>query len=335
MTTHNNDSRPKGRIDIPSHIRENQGQFNGRIAYEFREHTTDNALNHMIILTYERLYDTDPSLAEKVFSDKDNCVDEIIDDIRKNAPSVPAEMTSATEAALDKPVTSDFFEGYEELRILCQLIWSGSGISPFAESGDTGTDMKGLLFYLPDLWEEYTGKLIIESGAFSGDNDKVMEQKEIRLFHNDKEELNAIFNGVNDVMGKHSRRPDFVLQKNEKIIAVLDAKFKRNWFQRISQEGNIEDLLEDADKCIRDMALCGAWYTGVIYPYYDSKEYNGTVYFADIGEGTGKHFCFCRVKIPLPKNDDYGSWLGNMGDSENAFKKGFEKFFKSRNKDKS
>ena len=80
--------------------------------------------------------------------------------------------------------------------------------------------------------------------------------------------------------------PDFVMKKNGKNMAILDAKFKRAWED---YRENYRFLQEDIFKCIRDKDLFEAQRTGVIFPTKNRAILE-----------TGRHPVFDLVGVPVP-----------------------------------
>lgn len=242
-----NDNRIKGYIDISRHIKQNMGLNNGSISYSYRENTCDNNINHLILFAYEHLRKKYPiNIQGLVKSDSD--VKDIITQIKNKALSFEnANLRKVISKSL-KPIAHPYYQKYEYLRFISLLILNNRGISIF---GDKNEKVHGVLYYLPDLWEECIYKSLVRTNTSD----------------------NVFFQETLDVMG-NKIRPDFVIKNNNKKF-VLDAKFKPKWFEAVTQKKgklNLYFLMDDYNKCIRDMDAYNANEVGVIFPC-DSKQF--------------------------------------------------------------
>lgn len=254
-TFHNNDDRLKGCIDVARHIRNNLGQNNGKIAYTYRENTVNNFLNHLIVAAYKYLKKKYYHLVVENF-DKNRELKSVIDKLEIEIGYSQVNSYNIISKNL-KPISHPFYTEYEELRKICMKILRNEGITFF--DGNTENESKGILFYLPDLWEKY-----LESKIKFNDEDEVYVkcQNEIK-----------IFGSYNNNYGQNTR-PDYIFYKKDKDIPffVIDAKFKPKWKYIISGKNKISYLLSDYDKCIRDMVSINSYGTGVIFPCKDDTD---------------------------------------------------------------
>lgn len=237
-----NDDKVKGILDIARHIRLNMGQKNGRIAYAYRENTINNYLNQLIVVAYKHLKNKYYDLVEDNF-DSNNELKKIIAFLSNETDLSSTNINTILKNNL-KTISHPYFTEYEELRIICLRILRDEGISIFDGESYNGT--QGILFYLPELWEKYVEDKLIKIALT--ENVKVEAQKKIMNF--DK---------------KQPTYPDYVFFYDNKPFMILDAKCKPKW-ESAANGGSISDVMEDYNKCIRDMVAVNSHATGVIFP---------------------------------------------------------------------
>ena len=303
-----NDSRLRGTLDIPRHIRLNVGRNDTVAAYTTRELTYDNELNHLIMHAWNFLRSMYPKIADALIygSSRDDELYSIITELKS--------MTAATDMRLDRcaakcqrPITGPFYMKYEELRKLClRIIGYRAKANIFSGNGE---NVSGILFYSPDLWEVCCEERMRD--VLKGHGYEITAQVEMKLYRHfvidDKEKDNSLFNNNYD----HDIRPDYVVYKDEKPIAVLDAKF------RVLE---IED--KDLNKLLRDMTCFGAHIGGLIYPHKEGADVkNNTIQAYYLGKHvnsdkkdvpiTNNKAIIYTYHVPVPdvnKNGSYNEW---------------------------
>ena len=287
-----NDERLKGKIDIARHIKENSGMSNGKIAYSYKENTVDNSFNHLIIHTYMYMKNRFPDIVD-IIIDEDLEIRKALDELRFNASSyVKYDIRSIMNKSM-KPISHPLYFTYENLRIICLDILNNIGLSIF---DGTEKEVKGMLYYISDLWEEYLEKQLLSIMKY-----KFKSQMTIKVFNHSK-----------------SIYPDFVFEdEKEQLFYILDAKFKPGWYEAYA-EGKLGNRLDDYTKCIRDMNSIGAHAAGVIFPtnegqiqYEDSKVIHGINEYNERDE----FHCF-PVHVPSCEDEkSYEAWLYNFNNS--------------------
>lgn len=298
----NNDNRLKGCIDIARHIRLNMGQDNGKIAYSYRENTVNNYLNHLIIAAYEHLK---KKYYDIVVDNFDNNMElkSIIDNLRTEIGYSEYGSYQLIMKNLQS-IAHPYYTEYEALRKTCLRILRDEGLSLFDGDGD---DIEGILFYLPDLWEEYLQENIEnEALGVDGINLKAQDNKTIFGFLKDTNK--------NKWEYKQDTRPDYVFYDVDTPFFILDAKFKPIWANTVIKPTNIPRMLDDYDKAIRDMVTINAYAAGVIFPMYDEEVKTDQDHFMHImhriSDDNKTHlFYTIPVKVPYVKDDiTYNSW---------------------------
>lgn len=307
-----NDSRLKGSIDIARHIRENVGRDNGRIAYSYRENTENNCMNALIVAAYDHLKN---KYYEQVFSIIDSNYDlfSAVSSLRRETGYSREMMSSVIREASRKPIAHPYFIEYEELRVTCLRILRDEGVSIFDGTDD---DVEAILWYVPDLWENYVERKL---GAYYepliNDNYTMESQKELKVF-SDTSDKNYMI----------TTRPDYVFCKKEKPVMVLDAKFRPIWesiYNGSSKEGSkIED---DYTKCLRDMVDFGCHITGTLFPAgkLSTVGLNKTAFVHRISKYNDiDKFLTIPFLIPEIGGRSYTEWANELEDNaEEAIKK--------------
>lgn len=247
-----NDDKVKGTLDIARHIRLNMGQKNGRIAYSYRENTINNYLNQLIVAAYNHLKNKYYDLVEDNFDSNDELKNIIT--FLTNETDFSNTNTKAVLKNNLKTISHPYFTEYEELRLICLRILRDEGISIFDGESNNGT--QGILFYLPELWEKYLENKLIKNAL--PENVTVKSQFEIRNF-------GCKQSAGSDYEFKQRTYPDYVFFYNDKPFMILDAKCKPKW-EDAAKGGSVSDVMEDYNKCIRDMVAANSHATGVIFP---------------------------------------------------------------------
>lgn len=262
-----NDSKLRGSLDIPRHIRLNVGRNDTVAAYTTRELTHDNELNHLIMHTWKFLREQYPGAADALFysSGRDNEFYDIITELKSMTAMTDMRLDRCT-AKCQRPITGPFYAAYEKLRQLCLKIISYNMKANIFGGDYENENVGGILFYSPDLWEAYLEKRMRDTW-------EDMLKKDYKLQAQDERKVysrlagyccgNAVFTAIQDI------RPDYVIYKKDPDtekpvpITVLDAKFKKLHFEQ--KEIKIE--ADDLNKLLRDMIFFGVHYGGLIFPY--------------------------------------------------------------------
>ena len=265
-----NDPKLRGAIDIPRHIRLNVGRNDSRIAYNSRELTVDNPLNHLILRTWEMLSRTYPESAHSIIGNAGEFRD-IINVLRSSvgAAVMPLERCAAKCV---RPITGPIYIDYEELRKLCLSILSFQAGANFF-GGNEGP-VSGLLFYSPDLWEFYIEKCMKERLGEMGRG--LRSQEAMNIYSGE------IADGL-DPPYRQEIRPDYVFftdKENPVPYMILDAKF-RLFEKKFKAFGNKENevpwseapaSLDDVTKLMRDMMCFNTMSGGFVFPS-DNEEF--------------------------------------------------------------
>ncbi len=289
-----NDHALKGTIDFGRHIRENVIANNFSITYSFRENTVDNEINHLILHTYYYIRRNKVDLFRKIFEQDYNFASSI-----KNIEYrlTGFDMSNLKKIINDtsKPISHPLFQSYESLRVICRKILRNEYYSFFGD--DTSNEVSGVLYYLPDLWEQELEQ------QFKNHGFAIKSQNEYKwLFEGNKHFLAAY--------------PDLIIEYNDacKYEIVADAKFKPVWSSDFWHKNNEDNKRNDYDKqtisndlnkLIRDMMVTGKKYGAIIAPSNNEKTGNYSYRVAENSEN--KLF---RIIINIPKEDkSFADWV--------------------------
>jgi len=283
-----NDNRLKGTIDISRHIKLNAGLKNGRIAYSYRERTSDNYFNYLLLITYHKLKRQYPGVVNTII-DGNREIASFLSLLRNEIEYEDKTLSDVIKRNL-KPISHPYFYNYEKIRRTCLKILRDEKTALFC--GESNNEVVGVLYYIPDLWEKF-----IEDQIFKVREVKAQESRSYGT---------SLFRTIS--------RPDFLLKNGNNRNVVLDAKFRPEWsdiFINSTSDMRLpEGSLSDYEKCIRDMNVFAADGTGVIFPYIDNNDYN-SLNGRKIQEidNIGRKFYLFPVCIPKNQGDiSYDEW---------------------------
>lgn len=313
-----NDSHLRGRLNISEHIRCNMGLNNGCVAYEYRENTLDNPLNHLVLHTYEALREEFPNFTATILGqtdDRDEDALSVIQVLQMQAPSYKQYGLRETVRQSRLPVTSPYFTEYEELRKICLRLLDGMELSLYTDSRDCELDdVESMLFYAPDLWELFLNEVLQEAFRDKGYS-LAQQEKYFPLQHNGtpmryqnqnkSPTQREHFIEKESVREDFAWRPDFVIRRNGEPFAVLDAKFQPAWNDLSTYYSYLKDKIRT---CIAYASLVGAKLTGVVFPLNQDSNDETYIDVYQIGKCEDAHFLLCGIKIPNTNQNNYSEW---------------------------
>ena len=280
-----NGYRIKGNIDFARYIKSNIFYDNGRITYTYRENNIDNYFNHMLVATYESLKRMYPKLVIESI-DNDYEIGEPLNQLKLDINYGKYDIRTIIFKNL-QAISHPYFYEYEKLRKTCLLILRNEGVDIFNVDVDNN-EVKGVLFYIPDLWELYLENIMDRHAL------KYVAQHSIKVFGN-------VEGGF---IGSYNTRPDYLFGENNNYYMILDAKFKPGW--RNALNGNLNSYLaDDYDKCIRDMNTINAHKTGTIFPILFDKNVDKTKYIEEHRVSKYNEDVFYTIPVKIPKSEDY------------------------------
>ena len=265
-----NDANIRGVIDVSRHIRQNI-PFQGKVAYNTREHTTDNDVMQLIRHTIEHIKRR--QFGTSLLMDKRD----IADDVQLIYSLTSSYNRNERQRIILKnlrPVTHPYYTDYRPLQQLCLQILRQENIM----YADNENEICGLLFDGAWLWEEYVATLL------KGKNFTHPKNKERKggkcIFKNHK--------GI--------RYPDFYIEN-----FVLDAKYKK--FESYDDASDVGR--EDIHKVVTYMYMLKSKKSGFVFPITKNSEnrtplelngYEGWMYMygIEIGNNTDDYEIFCK-----------------------------------------
>lgn len=199
VKTFQNEANVKGTIDVRAHIKLNT-PFIGKVAYNQRELSYDNALMELIRHTIEYI-------KQKPFGNK--ILHKVADSVNAVIEVTPLYQYHQRRKIIDLNkkhlVRHAYFHEYRTLQRLCIMILENEKL----QMGSTNKQVFGILFDGAWLWEEYVNTLIKDTFYHPINTQSIGKQ---RLFESGKIKAGTIY-------------PDFIsIDHSNRIIA--DAKYK-------------------------------------------------------------------------------------------------------------
>ncbi len=299
-----NDDKVKGSIDVARHIKLNMGLENGKIAYSYRENTIDNYLNHLILCAFDILKKKYPETLWAVYLDYNNANFRfLIDSLKSNLLPLYDSRLLITKNL--NPISHPFYTEYEELRKISLRILRNEGLSVFDGEAE---EVNGILFYIPDLWESYLIDSLIDNRYtlhFQGyNNNPVM-----------------ILDYEDDNTFVQKTYPDYVFStklegQTELPFMILDAKFKPSWGEIIKKKSSFINVLEDYDKCLRDMISINAHACGTIFPTNEDIPFDNVYHNISEYNKIDKFYTFPIYvpKVSITNDNSYASWIHDFNE---------------------
>lgn len=283
-----NDSKVKGTIDIARNLKENPF-FNGKVVYSTKEHTVDNTLNHLILHTYKylkmRFYNE-----VNLYIDQDVEVSQILKNIAINAPTFYTSQLHSVINSNLQPLKNTYYIGYEQLRVTCLKILRNMELSLF--QGDN-TEVQGLLFYIPTLWEKFLSH-------------KFRTYSDISEWHIKEQGESRIIKAGNRQNYALSIIPDFIFYNLfDRVKFILDAKFSPNWY--LIAEGKSASRVRDSlNRMFGYLVAYKVNFGGFIFP---TRRHSLTNRELTISEHNLEHKLYCfEVVVPQDKEISYREW---------------------------
>lgn len=300
QTFYRNDDRVKGNIDISRHIKQNMGMTNGKIAYSYRENSFDNPINKLIISTFELLKKKHCQIVSRLLLN-DNDFRLIIHNIKVQCPSWNCIDDRKLLRKCLNPIYHPLYCKYEELRNLCIQIFRNEGLSFLDESYSETEKSPNILFYLPDLWEDYLEKILVLG---FGDEFRVLSQKKVNLL-------------VENSTRIYEKYPDYILyNKDNKVVAVFDAKFKPSYSKF---NVNKEYFKNDIQHLIIYKEILNAHKAAILYPHNPSHKKESKNQFS-ISDVNNDIFSIRGLTIPeIGEDTTFYQWQKSIRENESSF----------------
>ena len=288
-----NDLNVKGRIDVSRHVKLNYPVCD-RIAYVQRKLTADIPVNHLIRHAAEAVCKRRRGLIES-----NPLAKSFLEQLRMATPSWRPDSVSDTARSEATRVVSHPYhaERYEPLRKLALMILRNEGVNLYGK--DDGETVSGIVFDGSWVWENYLWALLRESGIEN-------------LVHCDNATRKPCIHPFKDKHKLLQWFPDFYIDRNDEMRAVLDAKYKP--LDRRFKDG--EWINADVHEVLSFMYALNARKGFLLYPYRrkeaesgaaagDNDTANAQSQCLELAlNGFGGHFGIVGLEIPQPLSCD-------------------------------
>lgn len=279
-----NSSKIRGSIDIARHIKLNADLDNGKIACSYRENTTDNMAIHLVITALDQLKSKYPDIYHRNI---DQNTQQIINSLKFEI-GYPKYNRKTLIAKNSIKISHPYYFEYRILQDYSLKVLRGEGVSPF---GNDNESIEGILFYVPDLWEEYLeyylkkyNRYIVNSVSemdTSYPEFKLHSQKKIGKMSAYTKQPNNVSFDSSESKPQNESRPDFVFSfKNVEKHSfytdyvpfyMIDAKYREKWKEALTGTLDNDKIGEDYDKCLRDMVSIDAKAAAVVFPIKENE----------------------------------------------------------------
>ncbi len=281
-----NNSKVKGQIDIPRHIKLNIIP-NGKVAYNSREYSTDNFYNYLFLKAYEIIDQKYPSILRKLVSNDEN-VKNGITTLKSNLSSHNYKNQDILKHT-NKKIVHPVYKKYEELRKTSTLILRKMGMNTM---NNDNSKVTGFVIDMTKLWEKFLEKTMFNR----------IEPYNLRIAQDSYTILN----------GKRIIQPDFYW-KNKNL--VIDAKYKRTWGMTLNNDWS--QVREDVFQVLSYMLSLECDLGGVVFPTEINKEFSYDEKLSVYPNGDLSKFFF-RLPYFIKKYDNYKDFARSMEDQQDV-----------------
>ena len=97
---------------------------------------------------------------------------------------------------------------------------------------------------------------------------------------------------------------------------ILDAKFKPSWGEIIKKKSSFINVLEDYDKCLRDMISINAHACGTIFPTNEDIPFDNVYHNISEYNKIDKFYTFPIYvpKVSSTNDNSYASWIHDFNE---------------------
>lgn len=300
-TFQHNDSRVRGPLDIPRHIRENAGLNNGRMAYRTRAFSLDNPYNVIFLQAMDAAERKYPALLKRL-NRKRPALQSALRILRQEAPGWAEAQRQTALRQTEKRLTNPIHRAYEPARVAARAILRRQGADP-AGSSKHGQVVTGAFLDMDELWERF-----LERELFDHPPEWVAQTSR-------------------RILGRHMElRPDFCWP--EKGV-VLDAKNRGVWGRTLGKgqgrlwtrgEEDRDGLLDDVYQVLTYMLALGCREGGVVFPCRSGGAEKNAPDQVRVSDWCGDRR-FWRIPVNIPVGEtDYASFALKLGREMEALK---------------
>ena len=269
------DSRVRGQLDIPQHIRLTMGLNDGRAACRTREYSLDNPYNRLILCAMEAAQRRYPQLTRRLLRQLPECSAAV--GLLRQLPGTQQDEPQVLLERTRRKIVHPIHRGYEDVRLTARAVLRQMG------QGLRGQDRTvGILLNMDQLWEEFLAKVLFRgtAGRFQQLSREILE-------------------------GRMWIRPDFYWEEER---VVLDAKNRPVWGEVLAPGPWSEYVRDDVYQVLSYMLALNCPNGGVIFPVCRSKR--EVLPPAPLRvSGLEKGWAFWRVPFVIPNDaDSYGEF---------------------------
>lgn len=237
------DTRMRGQLDIPRHIRLSMGLRNGQAAYRTREYSPDNFYNRLILCAMRAAERQYPKLVRRLLQQLPACM-AAVQFLRRQLPDADRDQPGLLLERTKRKISHPIYCGYEDVRISARAVLQRMGKNMMEQNRSIG-----ILLNMDRLWEEFVAKV---------------------LFQNRTENFQQYSQKILD--GRMAIRPDFYW-KSKRV--VLDAKNRPIWGESLGNrpwsEKVCSGVREDVYQVLSYMLALDCTNGGVIFPVCRSR----------------------------------------------------------------
>lgn len=302
-----NDSRLRGPVDVPRHIRENMGLNNGRIAYSTRSYSLDNPCSVLFLQAVDLVDRKHPGLLRRLGKGHP-ALQSALSTLRQEAPGWAESQRQAVLRHTEKRLTNPIHRAYEPARVAARAILRRQGADPAGETR-RGQVVTGVFLDMDELWERF-----LERELFDRPPEGVA-QKSRRI------------------LKKHMKlRPDFYWPDKG---VVLDAKNRDAWGETLGKgpkalwtedEEDRDGLRDDIYQVFAYMLALNCREGGVVFPCHSGRK-SGTKKKGDAlhpveVSGLCGDRSFWRIPVNIPRGEtEYESFAWKLDEELRELKK--------------
>ena len=318
-----NDFGFKGMLDISRHIKLNGPLGFGKTAYSFRERSTDNSLNHLILKTYDVLKKRFPkSVTRSMNNDQ---YKKIIYDLRMNAPSGETKTERQLLSENMKPIMHPFFFRYEWMRRICIRVLRHDGMGLLLDKNKTKASVDGFVIYVPDLFEDYVEECLRKNMPKETQVDPQKSIKDVRpdFVLDSGYVVDAKYRPGYDDFLAHTAQVCQEMVSNADLERGTAFTDRLNLINSLNKDDgrSYVSYFQDIDKLIRDVKLVATNGSGaIVYPIRAGKQINKSIDTEQIMPRLSDmlkiqdvpRLSFVPIVIPPANGSEYDVWKGEM-----------------------
>lgn len=282
-----NDSRVRGPIDVPRHIRENLGLNNGSAAYRTRAYSLDNDYNVLLLQAVEAAERKYPALLRRLC----RLLPELpaaLRTLRQEAPGWAGVQRESVLRHTAQKIVNPIYRDYEPARVAARAILRRLGTDP-VEGHRRHSEVTGVFLDMDELWERFLARALLGDPEGAAQNDFLILKKHVKI------------------------RPDFWWR--EKGV-VLDAKNREAWGNTAERERWGKAVRDDVFQVLAYMLTLNCREGGVVFPYRERIS-AGAV---EVSELCGMRR-FWRIPVVIPAAGNYSAFARLMAEELESLKK--------------